>query len=237
MATVRRNRALVALGAARERLRARHESAGELARRLEEERDTAKAHARSGAPDPAELERCADEGRAAARAAAGERDDLAERARSARDRLAALERSLAEREGVAPAARALAAEGERLALTALDVEPGYERAVAAALAWRASALLATDHAHAIALLERARADALGSLSVVLPTARRASTGAPTPNARELTTFVTGAEDAVRLLDGVWLVEAHELTQAQSGVAITADGHGYDADARRAVVLR
>ena len=68
-----------------------------------------------------------------------ERDDLAERARSARERLAALERSLAEREGIAPAARALAAEGERLALAALEVEPGLERAVAAALAWRASA--------------------------------------------------------------------------------------------------
>ncbi len=55
-----------------------------------------------------------------------------------------------------PAARALAAAGERLAVAALEVEPGLERAVAAALAWRASALLATDRDHGLALLERAR---------------------------------------------------------------------------------
>ena len=161
------NRTLVALGAARERLGARHESVAELARRLREEHEVARAHARTGAPGPAELERRANDAGAAARAAAIERDDVAERARSARDRLAALERSLDEREGLAPAARALAAEGERLALAQLEVEPGLEKAVAAALAWRASALLATDPRHAFGLLERAREEALGSLTVVL----------------------------------------------------------------------
>ena len=45
-----------------------------------------------------------------------------------------LEQSLAEREGLPPAARALAEQGERLLLSLLDVEPGDERAVAAALA-------------------------------------------------------------------------------------------------------
>jgi len=223
------NRALVALGAARERLRARHESAAELARRLRSEHEVARAHARSGTPGPAELERRANEARALARAAAGERDDLAERARSARERLAALERSLAEREGVAPAARALAAEGERLALASLEVEPGYERAVAAALAWRASALLARDSGHALSLLERARTAGLGSLSVVIGAQGREESPPPVAGARALTSFVSGPDDAVGLLTGIWLVEPGELEHLGSGVAVTRQGDGHDAD--------
>jgi chromosome segregation protein len=223
------NRALVALGAARERLRAREESAAELVRRLRAEHELARAHARSGAPSPAELERRANDARALARAAAGERDDLAERARSAAERLGALERSLAEREGVAPAARALAAEGERLALAALEVEPGLEKAVAAALAWRASALLARDDEHALALLERARAGGLGSLSVVIGGSRRGGGSPPAPGARALAAQVDGPDDAVGLLDGIWLVEPGELRSVRSGIVVTSEGDGFDAD--------
>ena len=59
---------------------------------------------------------------------------LAERARLCAERLRALERSLAEREGVPPAARALAEEGERLALsTSSTSSRATSRAVAAAL--------------------------------------------------------------------------------------------------------
>jgi chromosome segregation protein len=96
-----------------------------------------------------------------------EREALSERLRIARERLISLERSLAEREGLPPAARALAEQGERLVLAGLDVEPGRERAVAAALGPRAAALLATDAYAALALLERARAAGLGSLVVVI----------------------------------------------------------------------
>ncbi|MCZ7588310.1 MAG: chromosome segregation protein SMC [Gaiella sp.] len=223
------NRALVALGATRERLQARHERAVELARRLRAEHEATRAHVRSGAPSPAELEQRANETRALARSAAGERDDLAERARSARERLAALERSLAEREGVAPAARALAAEGERLALASLEVEPGFERAVAAALAWRASALLATDAGHALALLERARTSGLGSLSVVIGVHGRREDSPPVAGAHALTSLVDGPDDAVGLLAGVWLVEPGELRRLRSGLAVTREGDGYDAD--------
>jgi chromosome segregation protein len=223
------NRALVALGATRERLGARCESASRLARRLREEHDAARAHARTGAPNPAEREQRANDARAAARAAARERDDLSERAASVRDRLEALERSLSEREGISPAARALAAEGERLALDALDVEPGLERAVAAALAWRASALLATDPDHAVRLLERARADGLGTLTVVLAKGSIGSGEPPAPAARPLTAAVGGPDEAVALLDGVWLVESDDLRELPRGMAVTRDGHGYDAD--------
>jgi chromosome segregation protein len=223
------NRRLVALGAARERLQARHERATELARRLRGEHDVARAHARSGGPSAAELEERANEARALARAASGDRDDLAERARSARERLAALERSLAQREGVAPAARTLASEGERLALAQLEVEPGLEQAVAAALAWRASALLADGAENALALLSRARERGLGSLSVVIGGERRASGAPPRQGARPLVSSVSGPEDAMRLLDGVWLVEPEELSGVRSGVAVTRQGDAYDAD--------
>src|SRR5881398_365105 len=95
-----------------------------------------------------------------------EREALREQARVARDRLQTLERALAEREGLPPAARALAEEGERLALSLLDVEPGRERAVAAALGHRAPALMAADARAALALAERARAAGLGSVVIL-----------------------------------------------------------------------
>jgi chromosome segregation protein len=84
-----------------------------------------------------------------------------------RERLTALEHALAEREGLPPAARALAEQGERLVLSMLDVPAGKERAVAAALGHRGGALLADDPAAALALVERARAAGLGSLVVVV----------------------------------------------------------------------
>ena len=114
----------------------------------------------------AELRRDRPESAAAASAAAKARDELAERLSLARTSLAALERTLAEREGIPPAARALAEEGERIALSQLDVAPGDERAVAAALRSRASAVVAPDATAALRLLERARAAGLGSLTVV-----------------------------------------------------------------------
>src|SRR5262249_8119804 len=100
-----------------------------------------------------------------------QREAFGERVRLLEDRLAALERSLAEREGLPPAARALAEQGERLALSLLDVEPGLERAAAPALRPRASALVADDVQAAFALLERARAAGLGSLTVLVAPSR------------------------------------------------------------------
>ena len=222
------NPALVALGAARERLKVRHERAVDLARELAQQHETARAHTRAGQPTPAELEERANAAAAEARIAATERDDLAERARSARDRLGALERSLDEREGIAPAARALAAEGARLALQQLEVESGLEKAVAAALV-SASALLAQEPRAGLVLLERARTEGLGRLDVLVATARSHGDTPPVAGAEPLTAHVTGDDDAVQLLAGVWLVDARGLLDARSGTVVTREGHGYDAD--------
>ena len=222
------NRALVALGAARERLAARLENVGGLRARLTTEHVEARDIAARGGPSPAELEAAANAAAAAARAAAGERDDLAERARTSKERLAALERSLEAREGIAPAARVLGNDGERIALAALEAQPGYERAVAAALAWRASAVLTGDRRKGFALLERARSEELGPLTVVVDT-EHSERVAPLDDLVALRSLVSGSEDALRLLDGVWLVDEARLLDATHGVVVTEAGHGFDAD--------
>jgi len=129
--------ALYRLRSARERLELRRESAAELAERLRQ---------------PVVVERD---------------ESLAEQARLAEARAAALGRALEEREGLPPAARALAEQGERLALSLVEVEPGSERAVAAALAHRASAIVADTPEQGLELVERARACGLGSLVVLV----------------------------------------------------------------------
>ncbi len=189
--------ALYRLRTAGERVAMRRESAGELVESLRAESVPVEA---VDGPSPAEVEREARVAAEAARAAASAHETLAERSRLAGERLAVIERSLAEREGIPPAARAFAEEGSRLALGELDVEPGLERAVAAALGRRASALLARDPAAGLELIERARAAGLGSLVVVT------SPGEP--------------------LAGFTLVEPEELLSATSPV-VTRDGIGYD----------
>ncbi len=160
-------RGLLALAATRERLALRRESVGRLCTSVDEQLREARTATAGGRSTPKELEAAANEAAALARAAAMERDDVAEQARSAQDRLLALERALAEREGIAPAARELAASGETLALSVLDVDPGSERAVAAALGWRASALLAADADAGLELVRRACESGLGSLTVLV----------------------------------------------------------------------
>jgi chromosome segregation protein len=221
------NGRLVALGAARERLGLRHESAAALRESLTTDLAEARAISRREGLTPRELEQRANDLAAAARAAASERDDVAERSRSAHERLQALERALAEREGIPPAASALAAVGETLALSALSVEPGAERAVAAALAWRASAVLTRDARHGLALLEQTRREGLGSLTVLVDRDSAVATPPPVAGAQALATLVTGDEAALRLLDGCWLVDSGQLLDATHGTVITAEGHGYD----------
>ena len=223
------NRRLVALASARERLGLRRDSVATVAATVTRELEEASALARRGGATPAELELAANDAAQLARVSATERDDVAERARSAYDRLQALERAIAAREGIPPAARALAESGEVLALAALEVEPGAERAIAAALAWRASAVLARNPASALVLLERSRKEDLGMLAVVVDRDGVPATQPPTSTARPLRERASGDPAALRLLDGVWLVETDELLAATHGIVITAEGHGYDVD--------
>ena len=182
------------------RLAVQRESAQRLIQRLSAELAEAEEDARRPGPSPEELERDALYARAAARDAAHERDTLAERALTAAERLATLERSLAEREGIPPAARALAEQGERLAMSMVDVASGDERAVAASLGSRASAVIAPTVKAAFELLERAAANGLGSLRVL---AGR--------DPKELVLPVVAKEDLL------------SVTQP----SVTREGYGYD----------
>jgi chromosome segregation protein len=184
------------------RLAVQRESAQRLIQRLSSELAEAEEDERRGGPSPQQLEQEALYARAAARDAAHERDTLAERALTAQERLATLERSLAEREGIPPAARALVDEGERLALQLLEVEPGDERAVAAALGPRASALVAPTVQAAFELLERAAATGLGSLRVL------------------------AGRDPKELVSELPVVEKDELLNV-AVPSVTRDGYGYD----------
>jgi chromosome segregation protein len=184
------------------RLAVQRESAMRMIARLSSELAEAEADAARSGPSPEELEQQALYARAAARDAAQERDTLAERALTAQERLSTLERALAEREGIPPAARALVEEGERLALSLVQVEPGNERAVAAALGPRASALVAPTTKAALELLEKAAAAGLGSLRVI------------------------AGRDPRELVDELPVVEKDALLDSKVP-AVTREGYGYD----------
>ncbi|MFL5914347.1 MAG: chromosome segregation SMC family protein [Gaiellaceae bacterium] len=130
------------------------------------------------------------------------RTALADEARLLEERLRTLDRALAEREGLPPAARALAEDGERIALSLLEVEPGRERAVAAALGRSASAVVRDDTAGALELLERARDAGLGSLVVLV------------------------GRDPAQLVAQMPVVAKDELLSSQVP-AVTPEGFGYD----------
>jgi chromosome segregation protein len=131
-----------------------------------------------------------------------ERTALADEIRLLEDRLRTLDRALAEREGLPPAARALAEDGERIAFTLLEIEPGRERAVAAALGRSASAVVRDDAAGALALLERARDAGLGSLVVLV------------------------GRDPAQLVSRMPVVPKEELLASQVP-AVTSEGFGFD----------
>ena len=103
----------------------------------------------------------------AARSAERERIALAERAALVRERVRALEQALAEQEGLPPAARALAEDGASVwpwpRSTSSRVRSGRSRP---RFGSRAAAVIADDPAVGLALLQRARAAGLGSLTVL-----------------------------------------------------------------------
>ena len=229
--------ALYRLRSAVERLSLRRESAEEAARTLR--RDAERARRLADAPhdttpldELATAEQALREAGERSREALHARESLEAVARLAIERLQALDRSLAEREGLPPAARALADAGERLALTALDVDPGYEHAVAAALAWRAAAVIAGGPAPAFELAERARTEGLGPLAVLVPPRSRRATSPQPPiaGAEELAGHarsLPGGDRVAALLEDVWLVEPPDLVRVERGIAVTREGHGFD----------
>jgi len=131
-----------------------------------------------------------------------ERAALADELQLLEERLRTLDRALAEREGLPPAARALAEDGERIAFSLLEVEPGHERAVAAALGRTASAVVRDDAVGALALLERARESGLGSLVVLV------------------------GRDPAQLVTRMPVVAKEELLGSPVA-AVTPEGFGYD----------
>jgi len=131
-----------------------------------------------------------------------ERAALADEVHLLEERLRTLDRTLAEREGLPPAARALAEDGERIAFSLLEVEPGRERAVAAALGRTASAVVRDDATGAFALLERARDSGLGSLVVLV------------------------GRDPAQMVARMPVVAKEELL-ASPVAAVTPEGFGYD----------
>jgi chromosome segregation protein len=184
-----------------ERLELRAESARALLERLQAE-TPARSDDSEAQTDLERLESEAARAAEVARSAERERIALFERAELVRERLRALEQALAEQEGLPPAARALAEGGARLALAALDVPPGAERAVAAALRSRASAVLADDPAAGLVLLQRARTAGLGSLTVL------------------------AARSPQELVAELPVVELDRLLEATTP-SVTAEGFGYD----------
>jgi chromosome segregation protein len=184
-----------------ERLALRGESATGLLERWQAELG-ALSTGPEGDPDEARLERDALETAEAARRAARARDELVQSAEVSRERLRSLERVLAEQEGLPPAARALSERGARLALATLEVEPGSEHAVAAALRAGTSAVLAENPQAALELLERARKEGLGSLTVL------------------------AGRDPGELVREVPVVPREELLEARVP-SVTREGFGYD----------
>jgi chromosome segregation protein len=219
-----------------ERLDLRRERAEESTSSLGAEAERARRLAEAPHDDAplrelAAAEQAAAEAAERTRGAIAERESLATRTRLAEDRLAALDRSLAEGEGLPPAARALADAGERLALTSLEIEPGYDRAVAAALAWRASAIVAGSLEDGLGLLERVQSEGLGSVTVLVPGGSGKHRGeTPVPGAEPLARFarpVAGAERVAALLEGVWVAPAQSFAGATEGAVVSTEGHGYD----------
>jgi chromosome segregation protein len=161
----------------------------------------------------------------AERAAAAGRDDVRQQLELARNRLRSLEHTLDRGEGLSPAARALSAAGATLVVAGVEAEPGFERAVAAALGWRAGAVIAGRIDEAVELLRSAD----GELGVILARPGHDDVAADPPaGARRLLDVVRVRDASVqRLISDVWVVE--DLTRVVSGVAVTVAGEGVDAD--------
>ncbi|MDX6539470.1 MAG: chromosome segregation protein, partial [Gaiellales bacterium] len=171
--------------------------------------------------------------RSRAREAQRRAAEAASAATAAEARAQALAAAVERADGIAPSLADLVRRGATLALALVEPEAGYELAVAAALERCAALACADDLASALALLEQAEAEG-GALHV----GRSAATDARAPaGAVPLGAHVRVTRGApAGLLHGVWLVaEPGDLLTVESGIAVTREGLGYDAD--RGVAFR
>jgi chromosome segregation protein len=206
-------------------LEARRDQADAKCARLESEA----TEARGAVTESDRRRRASRERRRAAEVAL--EDAQRERARLSAQLAAADEFLRARAAGAAFAGRAAALADE------LDAEPGYELALAAALAGRLAAAVAPDRAAAAALLDEAGAD--GGSALVAPGSSAAAIGRgdpPVPGAEPLADRVRGPQPALALaralLGQAWVVD--DLDQVPDGftaIAVTRAGRAWFGDRR------
>jgi len=177
------------------------------------------------------------EAEAAAEAARVERGRAEAAVESARRESARVGAELASVNHFLRARSAAPGGGEALA-DVLDVEPGYERAVAAALGGRLRAAVVKDLHAGATLLDRAGPDGGTALvtagSCDFPPMSGSTAPAcdpPTPEAQPLDARLRGDGEAValarRLLAGAWVVEnLDRVADDFSGIAVTRSGRAW-----------
>ena len=163
--------------------------------------------------------------------------DLARGALRAAERSAEERRREAARVGAELAAanqflrsHASAPSGERALADDLEVEPGYELAVAAALGGRLRAAIVADRAAGEMLLGRLGADG-GTTLVAGETPEAVASQPPADGARRLADLVRGPDAAAalarRLLTGAWVVDdLSAVPDDFAGVAVTPGGRAW-----------
>ena len=165
--------ALYRLQGGSERLELRGEAAAALLERFRSEVPAESGDPAAGPDDATRLELEAARATEAARSRSEKRVELAERAALVRERVRALEQALAEQEGLPPAARARRARRPSRACLARGPAgngAGRRRRVALTCVGRAR----RDPVVGLALLQRASAAGLGSLTVLTGSRRRIS---------------------------------------------------------------
>ncbi|MBV8432364.1 MAG: hypothetical protein JO244_14450, partial [Solirubrobacterales bacterium] len=116
----------------------------------------------------------------------------------------------------------------------LDVDPGYEPAVAAALDGRLRAAVVSDRAAAEALLDRSGTEGARTLISGAVVSQPTGAGAPPlPGAQRLSDHVRGPDTVLelvgRLLADTWLVDSlSDLPDGFAGVAVTRAGRVWSA---------
>ena len=213
---------------------------------LEEQRDAAAARVEELKADVeakraalAEADQACEVARQARRAAEASAEAARREAAKVGAELARANQFLRSHSGPAGGARSLSDD--------LEVEPGAELALSAALGARLSAAVVADRAAGAALLDRAKRDGGRALiadasanegaspadaaSPSDATVAPATPTPPVPGARPFTDLVRGPEPALslarRLLADAWLVESlDDVPDTFTGVAVTAAGRAW-----------